>query len=109
MLTHGWKRFKVKDINKLPDINVQYPVEQGLYISGTVKGLFGKKNKAPIIALAPTQNILQMTETNPEGRFMIDNLLFPDSTTFVIQARTKKGFATVDIFPTTLFNIWMII
>ena len=34
MLTHGWKRFKVKDINKLPDINVQYPVEQGLYISG---------------------------------------------------------------------------
>ncbi|WP_195596765.1 TonB-dependent receptor plug domain-containing protein [Coprobacter fastidiosus] len=97
MLTHGWKRFKVKDINKLPDINVQYPVEQGLYISGTVKGLFGKKNKAPIIALAPTQNILQMTETNPEGRFMIDNLLFPDSTTFVIQARTKKGFATVDI------------
>lgn len=97
MLTHGWKRFILKDINKLPDINIQYPVEYGQYISGTVKGLFGKKNKAPIIALAPTQNILQMTETNPEGKFAIDNLLFPDSTTFVIQARTKKGFATVDI------------
>lgn len=97
MLTHGWKRFTLKDIHKLPDINVEYPIEYGQYISGSVKGLFGKKNKAPIIALAPAQNILQMTETNPEGKFLIDNLFFPDSTTFVIQARTKKGFATVDI------------
>lgn len=97
MLTHGWKRFTVKEIDKLPDINIQHLIEQAQYISGTVKGIFGKKNKAPIIALAPSQKILQMAETDSDGRFTIDNLLFPDSTTFVIQARTKRGFATVDI------------
>ena len=60
-------------------------------------GFFGANvKKGPICVLAPKYNIIATTETDEKGQFIV-NTSFRDSTTFLVQARTKKGFAGVDI------------
>lgn len=98
MLTHGWRRFNLENLKEKPAINIANFIEKGQSISGRIKGLFGGNVKnAPIIVLAPKQSITRTVTTDENGEFVIDNISFPDSTSFVIQARTKRGFAGVDI------------
>lgn len=97
MLTHGWRRHQLKNVAQIPALNFSNFIEQGQIISGHIKGFFGGNvKKGPIYILAPKENIYDNTETNENGEFFA-NTSFKDSTTFVIQARTKKGFAGVDI------------
>lgn len=96
MLTHGWRRHRIENVFRLPVIRMENYMEAGQTISGRIKGLFGNIKKGPIYVLAPKRNIMETTMTNEEGEFIV-NTSFRDSTTFVIQARTKKGFAGVDI------------
>ena len=97
MLTHGWRRYRMDNV-----LNPQIPkfphyIEKGQVISGHVKGFFGKNvKKGQIVMLSPKKNIFATTDTNDNGEFSFDTS-FPDSTTFAIQARTSKGFASVDI------------
>ena len=66
-------------------------------ISGRIKGFFGGNvKKGAICILAPKQNIVATTTTDEKGEFIV-NTSFRDSTTFLVQARTKRGFAGVDI------------
>mgnify|MGYP000302661252 CR=1 FL=1 len=63
----------------------------------TYQGFFGGNvKKGPICILAPKQNIVATTTTDDKGEFIV-NTSFKDSTTFLVQARTKRGFAGVDI------------
>ena len=97
MMTHGWRKHNLKNVLQVPSMNYANFIESGQTISGRIKGFFGNNvKKGPICALAPKHNILATTETNENGEFLI-NTSYPDSTTFIIQARTKKGFAGVDI------------
>ncbi|MDR0892137.1 MAG: TonB-dependent receptor plug domain-containing protein [Mediterranea sp.] len=97
MLTHGWRRHHISNVAKPFPLTFTYYMEQGQTISGRIKGLFGGNVKqGPITILAPKQQIIETTTTNEKGEFLLATL-FPDSTTFLIQARTKKGFAGVDI------------
>lgn len=97
MLTHGWRRHQLKNVLQPPSLNFPNYIEQGQVISGRIKGFFGNNvKKGPIFVLAPKRNIIITTETDDKGEFMV-NTLFPDSTAFIIQARTKRGFAGVDI------------
>lgn len=97
MLTHGWRRHHLTNIAHWEKIKPTHLLEYNQTLSGRISGLFGGKVKrGPIFAVAPRQGILEMTETNKEGRFVIPTA-FPDSTTFLIQARTKLGFAGVGI------------
>ncbi|MDR0937754.1 MAG: TonB-dependent receptor plug domain-containing protein [Mediterranea sp.] len=97
MLTHGWRRYRVDNLVRPFPLDFTYYVERGQTISGHVKGLFGGNVKrGPITILSPKRQIFETTNTDDKGDFLT-NILFPDSTTFVVQARTKKGFASVDI------------
>lgn len=97
MMTHGWRRHKLDNVLRTPSLNIANYIEKGQTISGRIKGFFGKDiKKGPICVLAPKQNIIATTLTDEKGEFMIGTS-FRDSTTFLIQARTKKGFAGVDI------------
>jgi hypothetical protein len=72
-------------------------IEKGQVIAGHVKGFFGKNvKKGQIVMLSPKKNIFATTDTDENGEFSFDTS-FPDSTSFAIQARTSKGFASVDI------------
>lgn len=97
MMTHGWRRHKMENVLRTPSLNFTNYIEKGQTISGRIMGFFGANvKKGPICVLAPKYNIIATTETNEKGQFIV-NTSFRDSTTFLVQARTKKGFAGVDI------------
>ena len=97
MLTHGWRRHKIENVLRTPSMNFTNYIEKGQTISGRIRGFFGGNvKKGPICVLAPKYNIVATTETDEKGEFIV-NTSFRDSTTFLVQARTKKGFAGVDI------------
>lgn len=97
MMTHGWRRHQLKNVLQAPSLNFANYIEKGQTISGRIKGFFGTNvKKGPICVLAPKQNIIATTTTDEKGEFIV-NTAFRDSTTFLVQARTKRGFAGVDI------------
>lgn len=97
MLTHGWSRFDIKPFADQV-VTPSYFVEKGQYISGRVLNFFGKEAKeAGIVAINPANNVVRTLESDEKGVFLVDGLDYCDSTTFVIQARNKKGLAIVDI------------
>lgn len=97
MMTHGWRRYKMENVLRTPSLNFTNYIEKGQTISGRIMGFFGANvKKGPICVLAPKYNIIATTETDEKGQFIV-NTSFRDSTTFLVQARTKKGFAGVDI------------
>ena len=97
MMTHGWRRHKMENVLRTPSLNFTNYIEKGQTICGRIMGFFGANvKKGPICVLAPKYNIIATTETDEKGQFIV-NTSFRDSTTFLVQARTKKGFAGVDI------------
>lgn len=97
MMTHGWRRHQLKNVLQTPSLNFTNYIENGQTISGRIKGFFGANvKKGPIFVLAPKENIFASTTTDDNGEFIV-NTSFKDSTSFIVQARTKKGFAGVDI------------
>lgn len=97
MMTHGWRRHKMENVLRTLSLNFTNYIEKGQTISGRIMGFFGANvKKGPICVLAPKYNIIATTETDEKGQFIV-NTSFRDSTTFLVQARTKKGFAGVDI------------
>ena len=97
MMTHGWRRHKMENVLRTPSLNFTNYIEKGQTISGRIMGFFGANvKKGPICVLAPKYNIIATTETDEKGQFIV-NTSFRDSTTFLVEARTKKGFAGVDI------------
>lgn len=97
MMTHGWRRHKMENVLRTPSLNFTNYIEKGQTISGRIMGFFGANvKKGPICVLAPKYNIIATTETDEKGQFIV-NTSFRDSTTFLVQARTKKGFAGVNI------------
>ena len=97
LMTHGWRRHKMENVLRTPSLNFTNYIEKGQTISGRIMGFFGANvKKGPICVLAPKYNIIATTETDEKGQFIV-NTSFRDSTTFLVQARTKKGFAGVDI------------
>lgn len=98
MLTHGWRRFLWRNVAAGTGPNITYKPENSLSISGTVTrgGKPVPGGKVMIMASKGTFFIVD-TITNADGRFVFDNLNFPDSTKFVVQARTKSERKFVDI------------
>ena len=97
MMTPGWRRHKMDNVLRTPSLNFTNYIEKGQTISVRIMGFFGANvKKGPICVLAPKYNIIATTETDEKGQFIV-NTSFRDSTTFLVQARTKKGFAGVDI------------
>lgn len=92
MLTHGYRRFEWKPIltNTYPE--VAYQPETGLNISGVAKSIWGNPVNKGLVSLLPRgggQIINQLTAT--DGSFSFNNLMFNDSTRFILQAVTSKN------------------
>ncbi|WP_233509684.1 TonB-dependent receptor [Pedobacter chinensis] len=98
MLTQGWSRFLWRNVIAGTGPTITYKPENSISISGTV--MRGNKpvpgGKVMLMASKGTFFIID-TVTNADGRFVFDDLNFPDSTKFVVQARTKTDRKFVDI------------
>lgn len=99
MMTHGWSRFNVSERLSPLDSTAAPTTEKTLQVSGLVRNIIGKPAaNFPVLLLGPKVGILESTNTDSKGQFRFDNLFFPDSTQFAVQARSPKGYRTVDIF-----------
>ncbi len=100
MLTQGWRRFNTADYvkGKYPENN--YFMEIGQTISGKVVNLFQKPAKGnDIIFLSPYKNRIVLENTDSLGRYLIQGIEFPDSTTMILKAKSKTKLVDVEIIP----------
>lgn len=99
LLTQGWRRFQWKDIIREQQPDMKYQPEKSLKISGTLTNLGGKPiANGKVTLFSSTGGILMLdTLSDANGKFVFDNLLFGDSTKFVVQGRTTKDKKNTDI------------
>lgn len=92
MLTHGWTRFATDNLSHPIQKEPEFYAERGQFISGKINNFMGKKaKKANVFVMSPQHNIIQAIDADENGNFVVDNIDYTGSTTFVIQAQTSKG------------------
>ena len=92
MLTHGYHRFEWKQVLDNAQHQVTYQPEKALEIAGLVKkGSKPLANQKVTLFAKSATNFFKDTVTDANGRFVFKNLVFGDSTKFVVQAKVAKG------------------
>jgi len=92
MLTQGYRRFTWRQVldNSYPPI--AYQAEKALEINGMVKNLSNKPIDKGTITLVPTKGgPLLSAVSDDNGMFHFSNLIFADTTHFVLSAINKDG------------------
>ena len=99
LLTQGWRRFEWKNILADNYPTLVYQPETNLQVSGKVTTMTGRPVIGGKVTLFSASGDVFMldTITNVNGEFRFDNLIFNDSTKFVIQARNEKDRKNVEI------------
>ncbi|MFI5163607.1 MAG: TonB-dependent receptor plug domain-containing protein, partial [Sphingobacteriales bacterium] len=91
-LTHGYRRFEWKKLLNNEYQPIAFQPEKGLQIAGLVKSLSGSPIVNGKVSLISMRNgIFSTTTTDNLGHFHFSNLVFSDSTKFMLQAVTAKG------------------
>ena len=91
MMTHGWRRYNIPEVVKG---NIDYPripFQMDQEISGQTLSL-GFRNPvsgSEIILMSP--NELRLSSTDNNGLFFFQELNFPDSTTFILNALRSRN------------------
>ncbi len=92
MLTQGYRKFTWKSIMNAEAMPVKWKAERTLSIQGLATRLNGKPLIKGTINLVPTgQGPLLTTQTDSSGRYSFSNLIFYDTTRFVLNAINEKG------------------
>lgn len=100
MMTQGWRRYNIPHVLKGKMVEPQYPIEKGQTISGTVRTEWRNKlmKNALIKVIAPRIRYADVVTSDENGRWEVNNVIFPDSTKFIIQATNKKGSSLSNLF-----------
>ena len=91
LLTQGYRRFSYDGImtDKMPAIT--YLPEQGIDISGTLRGNNGIPVKGGNIKISiPDKNYFQNTTTDADGHFRFSDLIFLDSAKVTVSAKNNS-------------------
>jgi hypothetical protein len=100
MLTQGWRRFNTADIVKASYQPPKFYMEAGQVLSGKVINLFNKPSRKCGIIMIPSYNSsIKLVQTDSLGRYTIDGIQFPDSSSFILKAKKKKTLGDVEIIP----------
>ena len=99
MLTQGYHRFDWKRVLNDDIPEAAYQPEKTFRISGHIITSGGKPVTNGKVTLLSTtgRTFFADTVTDAQGKFTFNNLSFPDSVKFVIQARTDKNHKNVQI------------
>lgn len=104
MLTQGWRRFNTADIVKGNYPKNEYFLEAGQALTGKVLNLFNKPvRNSTVVSMNRYDNKVKLTTTDSLGRFYIDGIEFPDSTSITLKATTRSKIADVEIVPDSDF------
>jgi hypothetical protein len=99
MLTQGWRRYSLDKIMQEAGPAIAFQPEKTLRISGRIT----RDNKKPFpnakVSILSSKQGMFVADTvaNEQGYFVFDNLVFSDSTKFLIQGRTAKDKKFVEI------------
>jgi len=94
MMTHGWRRYNIPDVIKGNPEYPQIPFQRFQKISGQVKTLTSGR---PVIGgeillmIKGEDNGFGITSSDSNGSFVFPDLVFPDNTTFYLQALNGNG------------------
>jgi TonB-dependent SusC/RagA subfamily outer membrane receptor len=92
MLTQGYRRFQWKQVLDNNNPPLAYQPEKGLEISGMITNLFGKPIANGTVTLLPSKGgPLLSSQSDDKGIFHFPNLIFMDTTRFVLSAVNTKG------------------
>ncbi|MDR1552506.1 MAG: TonB-dependent receptor plug domain-containing protein [Prevotellaceae bacterium] len=108
MQTQGWRRYAVPEILKGNYEKSKIDFEKGQKISGYVQTYSGsnKTDGSSIMIYSKNPPAMEYMQVDDTGKFALENIEFPDSITFTVQAFNKKGkpfvelFIDLDTFPT---------
>lgn len=92
MLTHGYRQFEWKQLlnNGYPPVTWQ--PETALEVNGIAKTTGGKPLAKGVVTLMSAKGHTFLSEqTDNNGNFRFKNLVFSDTTNFILQATTAKG------------------
>jgi hypothetical protein len=92
LLTQGYRHFEWKEITAKKESEPKYQPEKDFTISGMVKRN-GKPAEGTKVSLVSKTNGFFMIDTvaDSNGRFAFKDLIFTDSTKFLIQSKVAKG------------------
>jgi TonB-dependent SusC/RagA subfamily outer membrane receptor len=100
MMTQGWRRFSTSSIVKGIYKPAKFYLEEGQALAGKVLNLFNAPSKkCEIIMISPYKNLIRTNKTDSLGRYLIDGIEFPDSTSFVLKAKKKGSITDVEVIP----------
>lgn len=92
MLTQGYSRFEWKLVMDGRYPPLAYQPERSLEIVGTLKNMFGKLLDNGNVTLIPSMGGPIISQnSNKDGEFRFSNLVFNDTTRFVLSAVNAKG------------------
>jgi TonB-dependent SusC/RagA subfamily outer membrane receptor len=98
MLTHGYRRFEWKQVLNNDDYKPAFAPEKGIDISGQLKNMLNKPINKGTVTLIPAEGgtVLSTTSDN-KGMFHFSNLVFTDTTRFVMSAVNARGKNTTKL------------
>jgi len=100
MLTQGWRRFNTADIVKASYQPTKFYMEAGQVLSGKVMNLYNKPSRKCGIIMIPSNNSdIKLAQTDSLGRYSIDGIQFPDSSSFILKAKKGIKLSDVEIIP----------
>lgn len=93
LLTQGWKRYDLSAVLQGRYAKPKIGFEEFQYVAGQVCSNWKKEpvNGASVTVIESKTNYIDVGKTDKNGLFMFPIGSFPDSVTFIIQARDKKG------------------
>jgi len=100
MMTHGWNRYDIPGAMKGNFQQFTIPNEESKTVSGYVKGgLLSKLYEGARVSLMSLlYGFSEVQETDEQGRFHFSGFEFPDQTTLLVQALSKRGSDLVELF-----------
>ena len=96
LLTQGWRRFNTEDILKKKYPKNEFYLEAGQAITGKVFNILNKPAKNRQVIMFSNKGVA-VTETDENGRFLIDGIEFPDSTQMVLKAKSSTKILDVEL------------
>ncbi len=105
MMTQAWTRFDVDSIFRGKPANMPFTIEQGQYLAGKIKPLWGKKTitTGRMLLVGINQDpdtktaLFQEVEADSTGFFEATNLTFPKNTTFILQGQQNGNKTNVEV------------
>lgn len=95
MRTHGWARFSWEELKTegIPPLN--FYVEQGLTLSGTMYKDFSKKviseGEVTLVINEANPPLISSTTTSNEGKFTFEEVILSDNENFILKGENARG------------------